>query len=189
MEPISIVDKIGLSGIAFWLIVSAYCVALGDGAMFARMGAVGTAVAVGYFAYIRHAFPYPVGLHQKLALVNESLNFQAQLAQDLYRTRTLLALDIKNSFIEKGEAVPPSISAFAENKIVELALNSPNFPLAGWEARNGELTHASLEADAEVSRVSFRAGKLQAWLVVVGTLQWGFGDIPFNYFHCGATTC
>lgn len=54
---------------------------------------------------------------------------------------------------------------------------------------------------AEKKRITFRAAKLansrqhdlalrvQFYWVMIGTLIWAFGDLPVNFFNCGALTC
>jgi hypothetical protein len=54
------------------------------------------------------------------------------------------------------------------------------YPLDQWEQRSAELTDESLKADEFVERVKHIGAVTQVFVVVVSTLQWGFGDLLFS---------
>lgn len=189
MERDKIVDALGLGACALWLGLSAAAIWHGDAQMFARLGALGTAAAVGYFAMIKHSLPYPVGLHDKLHIVNARLNDEAEAVRVSLQNTTLLALGLRDLHEKTKNPVPGYVSELADERLIEHAKKCGPFPVEQWETKGAQLVEASKAADELVTHVAFRAGKLQALVVVVATLQWGFGDCAVNLTKCGAIQC
>jgi hypothetical protein len=180
MSRDAVIDAIGLAAIALWLGLSAwYCLA-GNGPMFARLGALGTASAVGYFAAIKHSTTYPFGLRERLHLLNSRLNLQYQGTNQALVNTTLLASSIAFSMREEGKNVPAPIAMLGSNELIAHAAAYASPPIEQWDANNWELEKEGMEADTLVSQVHFRSGLFQAVVVVIATLQWGFGDLLFG---------
>ncbi len=151
--------------------------------MFARLGAMGTAVAVDYFASISHALPYPVGLHEKLQRTSDQVNYQAEAVRVALDNNTLLTFAVKELFEQLSLNLPNAVSGLADEKMLRHSAATGQFPLGEWEAANALNVQRGLAADALVTKVAFRAGRLQALIVVIATMQWGFGDLFFGVAH------
>jgi hypothetical protein len=180
MEREKKVDLFGGIGLAIWVALSLIAAWHLNGPWFARFGALGTAVAALYFSLIRHAVPYPVGLHEKLNLVNSNLNFQAEMIRTSLRNGTELAVGISSLFDKTGNPIPASIENLTTQNCIQHSQQSVPFPLAEWEGKNAQLVEQSQAADHQVSEVAFKAGRLQALVIAIASIQWGFGDLLFS---------
>ena len=106
MRRLPLFDILGWLAILAWIAASLYFAYTGNAEIFSRFGAFGTAAAVTYFGLVRHSSGYPIGLHQKFHLVNLRLNDQDANLQDLYKTRTFMAADLKALYKKAGADVP-----------------------------------------------------------------------------------
>jgi hypothetical protein len=184
------VDVLGLSAICFWVGISIYYWSDGEALLFQRQGALGTAVAAVYFAFVIHSLPYPVGLRERLSIFNDQMNFQAEATRVALNNTTILAANLKKSLEQNNQTVPASVAALSAQTLFEHAAKSGPLPLEQWELRGAELLGQGVSHDSEVVRVAFLSGVFQAAVVVVSTLQWGFGDWAVNFFMlCGKITC
>ena len=185
-----VVDVLGLGAICFWIGISIYVWTDGDALMFQRLGALGTAIAAAYFAFVIQSPPYPVGLRERLSISNNQLNYQAEATRVALNNSTILAVSLKKGLQQNNQTVPASIAALSEKTLVEHAARTGPLPPEQWEMRGAELLGQGVSADTEVVRVAFLSGVFQAGVVVVSTLQWGFGDMLVNKLKlCGNWTC
>jgi hypothetical protein len=181
------IDVCGLGAILLWICISILQAYWGNGPMFERLGAFGTATAVGYFALIRHSLPYPVGLHERLFWLQKTTNLQADSILIALNNGTRLAAILK-SHIEQTGGIPDQVisnlAAIGQVKhelvkSMERADASGASMIETWDAKASWLMSQSLLADKVVSEVATRSGNLQAIVLVVATIQWGFGSLLF----------
>ena len=189
MERDKLVDVMGLTACLLWVAFSVVAFASGSEQMFARLGAIGTSVAVGCFVFIRHALPYPVGLHDKLNWMNARLNQVSEGTKVALTNSSILAVGLREVCVRTGSAVPEFIGILADEELLRAAAQAGPLPVGEWDAKSAELAKSSKNADEQVSALAFRTGKLQACIAVVATLQWGFGDWAVNLTKCGALQC
>ncbi len=181
MRRAGLIDVTGRAAILGWLAFSiAFAMKL-DGDMFQRMGAAGVAIAVAYFAFVRHAQPYPFGLHERLYWLTRTLDLHRRGLNTALSNSTVIAAVWKRQCEERGEEVPQPISELAAvlEHAVDVSEQEKAFSVSDAEKSFRETVNNSNSADELVSSVKFRSDTVQMVVVVVATLQWGFGDLLF----------
>jgi hypothetical protein len=180
-------DVLGWSAILSWLAVSAYFAAIGHGEMFQRIGAVGICAGVGYFAMVR----WPVA--QPPRALEISAYHQGQILA-LAESGAIVRNQIKA--LSKAVVVLNDKQRAETEETISLAAQVPSEDLGKYQARIAKqrdhlerLTQASLEADGTVASVNRSGVKLQAIVVIVATLQSGFGSLFFSNACDGILTC
>ncbi len=146
---------------------------------FQRLGAFGVAVAVAYYAAVRLTFGALVGsgLRESLAQQQKTNCLHAdqifQNAQGIVAIGAALALEQKRAGIQVN-AVYESYAAIAD----ELGASSvePSL-LAKHEKRIEKVKQEQLSADRMVAKAIRSTEIIQLFVLVLATLQWGFGDM------------
>ncbi len=176
MAKAIVIDICGLGAICLWLLLSVLFAYWGNGPIFERLGALGTASAVGYFAFVRPSLPSPVGLHKRLTLLQGGLNQHAQALLFVNRNVTFVSDSVRVLFERSGNPTPPIVKELSDPSLLEHGANIA-LPIDEWEKTGEKLLNQSLAADEGLMRLAFRSGNLQATVVVISTLQWGFGSL------------
>lgn len=173
-----IVDLLGWSGILLWLGLSTYFAWGYDGTRFQAVGVVGISAAIAYFVMQRHAVPYPYGALDLGYWRDKRISQAVDAALRAHAYISLLAKDLEGEALNAGRKVPPSIAAFAAIPIEHLASVITRDPDHDHQAMC-DLIEGQKRANEEVNLVRRRSEMLQAFVVVLGTLQSGMGSLLF----------
>lgn len=188
MKSMNLLDLFWAIGLVAWFCVSIYCLVSGNSDLFPRMGAVLVAIAVGYFALMPALDPQPYGLPELTHIITKRINLNEAAAYTALDDVSILAASTKKALDDVNISYP--------NRIVELADLVNKKPaeqnhLARLE-ENTQKSHAvslaSETAGKAVARQREQSQRVQAIMVVIGTLQWGFGDLLFKSL-CEGNPC
>lgn len=189
MRNASVIDAVAWFFILLWLALSAYFCFIGHGDMFQRVGAIGIAVGVGYFAAVPLPLPHPTGTLERLSLQDGQLLEMARGIATSNANVVSLARAISNDRVISGQSVSESLRAIAELPTAsETALGNVGL-FESFEVRRLENLKVSESADRQVVKVGRNMMVFQAIVVVFGTLQSGFGSLFFNGTCKGILTC
>jgi hypothetical protein len=181
------VDFIGWAAIGLWIAMSIVFALAGNGDLFQRVGTLGIAAGVGYFAAIKWPTQSPVQYHASKAMTQAQILGLAKAVAVANNNVGLIARSIKLSDEREGKETLGSVSLLAAVDLVDLAKYDNR--LDEQDARLDEILEASEKAETSASRVLASGVKLQAIVVVIATLQTGFVSLLFSNACSGATTC
>jgi hypothetical protein len=138
---------------------------------FSRWGAFGTVVGVLYFAKQLNAM--------NGALLEERLQIIQSDFLDWQKITLYQHLDALNS-IQQPSEIDANILRTQE-RVEHLENTTPEF---------SQVMSSQFDITQMVSRVEDRSLVRKLVIIVVSTLQWGFGDLPVNrIFNCGEWSC
>ena len=183
-----LVDLCGWATILSWIALSVYFATMGDGESFQRIGALGISSGVFYFILQRHGNPAPYGLHQHNAQLQKQLLQNAKaIGVALANTAILAKAFVAQAEREQRDVAEPfrALSDVALEDI-ERALQNDT---SSFEEEIDDIVSDQEIADWAVSRARRSGEILQAFVVIIGTLQTGFGDSLVNSICARSLAC
>lgn len=170
-----IIDFVGFVVLLVWVGLSAFFAWSSNGDFFSRMGAAGAAYAVAYFALLRHGEIVPNTLVAQLREMRRMQNFHSENIHKSYRNSALVAVDLDKTRKEIG--LEPTLFGQSMKQAFALSSKNEDSSAASLDSKFLELDSATDTANARVKSVRQRSETLQAIVLVLSTLQWGFGDL------------
>lgn len=167
-------DITGWSLIAFWLLVSACAIGIGNWAFFQSAGALGICAGVIYFIVQRHADPYPHGAIESQTMQIRQVQTATDAALVANANVSLLAKILVEKAQASGETVSSSLAALGSVPMEDIERQLAS-RVGDWTSRIDAVETQSLMANASVNAARRKSEIWQAVVVVVGTLQGGFG--------------
>jgi hypothetical protein len=177
MEKASLTDLIAWLAIALWLCGSAYMFAVANGDFFQRLGALGIVCGVIYYAVAPPPVVHPAGQIQSQLWRDKTSELVAHGNTVANENVSLLAASIQSLMERDGQSVPESIRAIARPAIDRITKGQPYPSLESRHSERETIAAAIVSADVEASRVERIRAVTQAALVVIGTIQSGFGSL------------
>lgn len=157
-----------------WLVGSIYCGVIGETDLFQRLGSLGVAVAVLYFALQKHGVRVPPGFREANELTQKQIEFSNRVADATIAKTTLLAKALVHQAEQTGTVAYPKVIPLSRVAFDEALLRAP---FEDFETKRNDVTKAQIDADKLVARNLRTSEMFQAIVVILGTIQWGFGDL------------
>ena len=172
-----LIDGLAWCAILCWLGFSILCAANGNAEMFQRLGALGIVFGVIYYAVLPPPVVHPAGLIESLSWRDKTTIVMANGVTAANANVSLLAALLKKVLEDEGKVAPESILALAKPTMDRVAQGQPYPPELNRDLEIENNAADSTAADHEASRRERIRFITQATLVVVGTLQNGFGSL------------
>lgn len=168
------VDLLAWSGIIAWILASYFAFSAGNGVLFQAYGAFGISLGVAYFVIQRHAVPHPYGALENEQIDNKRLGQNESNIRLAQAQITLLAKALFIAAKSRNEPVSSIIEALAkpEKESIEKLLEVPSKEI---EDRIENIFEERKLANESVLKTRRAAEIVQATIVILGTLQSGFG--------------
>jgi len=164
MTRSDVVDWVGTALLLVWVLASVVFAVQGAPSAFQRMGAFGVAVAVGVFALVGHGYYFPKSIRERLHEHRRTTEIHARHIHGSHQKTASVAAELQRTRAELGLPLSQSANALSESALDQ------NFELGD---------HLRTQSDdlRAPDRDKTLAERREAWVVVVATLQWGFGDL------------
>jgi hypothetical protein len=172
-----VTDVLGLAGITAWVGFSGYFAAIGDGEFFQRMGSFGVAVGIIYFALVRHGTEFPLILRDRLKSLRRTQHLHTQHIEGAYRNAGLVAHELAN--LRSELKLPKSDAASGLSAALVEGLKKEPLKAIELDSRFEKVDLAEEDAANLVALQKRFSQMFEVWVVVIATLQWGFGDLLF----------
>lgn len=175
MSHEAIIGALGFIAFLLWFGLSAAFAWHANGDFFSRIGAAGAAYAVAYFALIRHGEIVPNLLLGQMREMRRAQHLHAENIHESYRNSAFVAVDLGKTRKELGLAS----TEFCESMKQVLMADAQKVPLdaSALDEFFVEPYVVSDAANARVTQTRRRSDATQAVVLVLSTLQWGFGDL------------
>lgn len=170
-------DLLAWAAITAWVSSSGYAYCMGNDDIFQRLGALGIVFGVLYYIASPPPSLHPLGAIKSGAATQKTILIASDAALNANTNVAILAASLCKMLESEGKDVPGSILALAQ-PVLRGSVVVGTQGLHGQFASNiEELATAQLAADTQAARVERIRAVTQAVLVVVGTLQSGFGSL------------
>ncbi len=186
MKSFFATDFFGMVGIAAWLGFSGFFAVTGNGDFFQRMGAFGVAVAILYFAFVRHASPTPVQLIRDQQWNRKMFNLHRRDIHLSLQNTSVLAASIENKWKNEGKEIPQAIASLAVPILDGDVPKNHEIDWVSTETKSREVAEQMTSASNQVEKQKRFSQMFEIWVVVFATIQWGFGDLLF-FASCEAS--
>lgn len=180
-----VIDCLGWSGILAWIGLSIYSAHQGASDLFQAAGSIGIAVAVGYFVMKRHADPIPTSVSKSIGRLSKHNARNSDAIAKAFAQIALLAKAVEFEAKERGDRVSLTISELAKvplDHVSEQIQRDPNVYDHVIEANTNDLIASSQQVASGLRKSEV----LQASVVILGTIQSGFGPYILNAVQKGA---
>lgn len=147
--------------------------------MVQRFGAVLVALVGLYFASIPFVPPYSGETISNDEQTSRTINYHGKMIGMAHQNVSVLAASLSHSLEKQGQQTPEAIRSLAEPV---LSSDYRSIDSVGWDEHDKEATKVSigrLLASRQLERTNSNRARSQAFFLAIGTLQWGFGDMPF----------
>lgn len=169
------IDCLGWSGIFAWIGISIYSAVQGASDQFQASGSIGIAVAVGYFVMQRHANPIPTSVSQSIGILTRHNALNSDAIAKAFAQIALLAKALEFEAKKRGDSVSSTISELAKvpfDHVSEQIQRDPHAYDHEIEANTNDLIASSQRVASGLRK----SEGLQAGVVILGTIQSGFGS-------------
>ena len=177
------IDMFGNALVLLWLGFSTYFAWAANGEYFQRMGAFGVASGVLYFAFVSHAPEFSSIIRSRFAGFRKMQNLHTQHIEGNYRNSGIIAYEVKK--LRKELNLPGSSGVDAISATFVETLAKEPIEAAKLDAQFEEIELNEERAAEQVERQRFFSNNYEVLIVVIATLQWGFGDLLFGLVHDG----
>lgn len=172
---VSLVDVFGLGAILAWGGLSIYSLLQGYEEVFQRLGTVGIAAGILYFAFVRHAPEFSNVVRERLISLRKRQHQNIQGIDNANRAIALLAFELKKVREDLGLSERAALNRFVARTIQSMETQEP-FSAAKTDAGYSSLDEQEENANKDVEFQRRFSQMFEVWVVVVATLQTGFGD-------------
>ena len=187
MNRENVIDVFGWASIIAWLGFSAYFAWSENGDMFQRAGTLGIVAGVGYFAAVKWPATAPIGYHQSKTITQSQVISLAQGLAVANENTRILAAALAQMREREGKDVLEPIKALATLPAADMQKYDAR--QRDQDAKFDQLLAQAEDADRIADKVSRSGVRLQAIVVILGTLQSGFGSLLFNNSCNGVIPC
>lgn len=175
---------LGASAFIVWFATSLTFYREANAEMFQRMGAFGVAAALLYFFTVKLPSPYAWSLHNQYVWTRRTADLALDSARSAHEKTNALAIYLYDEISLQRRSPPPGLERLAED-VADLLERGDNWE--NWEQKDQENLAADksvLVASEKMEKARRRSDLSQTVLVVVATLQWGFGDCVLEGGRC-----
>jgi hypothetical protein len=175
-----VLDFLGLVGLASWIALSLVTAFQINPDAFQRLGSFGVAVGVAYYGLssLYHSRPAPTGFHQWRTYNTLTMNEISRSVFTALSNTSILAHHAEVRDQELGRSTPEHIKLISStlqhsiNLAPKLEQESSDLP-----TRLRKLEEDATAADNNVVVQAQRSHVIELVVVVLATLQWGYGDL------------